>query len=194
MYGGQGISHSWIERARELERYRHPHEAFDRFAALWMAFNGWGMCVSLADTDAAMIRALGNDPKVAGVFRHVIREDRFRVRFERVAPSFPLPSFADLIRLNPRFDWRGPRDDRYWAEIGYAKSHRVRIRMSPPLNPERPSWPDVLGCTYKVRCNLAHGGKIANRNEAAFVGVFADLLEAMLTDPDHNLLLLGRGW
>lgn len=193
-FGGQGISHSWIERARERGRYWTPHQEFDRFAALWMAFNGWGMCVSLADTDAAMVRAMSRDPEVTAVFKHVVREDRFRDRFERVAPSFPLPSFSDLIRLDPRFNWRGPRDDRYWAKIGLAKSRGVRVRMSPPLNPSQPNWGDVLGCAYKVRCNLVHGGKIADDSEATFVGVFADLLEEMLTDPDLNLLHLGRRW
>lgn len=190
-YGGQGISLSWIERARDSYRYGAPHEAFDRFVALWTAFNGWGMCVSLADSDAAMIRALARDREVTAVFDHVVREDRFRSRFRRVAPSFPLPSFSDLIRANPRFDWRGHRDSAYWAEIGLATGRGEKIRMSPPLDPRHPNWPDVLGCTYKVRCNLVHGGKIADDDEAAFVGVFADLLEEMLTCPEHNLLQLG---
>ncbi len=194
LFGGQGISSSWIERAREMGRHRTPHAAFDRFAVLWMAFNGWGMCVSLADTDAAMIRALGRDPDVTAVFNHVVRRDRFRDRFERVAPSFPLPSFADLIRINPRFNWRGPRDERYWAEIGYATARGARVRVSPSLNPKRPNWSDVLACTYKVRCNLVHGGKIADDNEADFVSVFADLLNEMLTDQELSLLKLGRGW
>lgn len=193
-YGGQGISYSWIDRARDSHRYGAPHEAFDRFTALWTAFNGWGMCVSLAETDAAMIKALGRDPEVTAVFDHVTRDGRFRDRFERAAPSFPLPSFADLIRVNPRFEWRGPRDRAYWAEIGQATAHGAKVRMSPPLDPANPNWADVLGCTYKVRCNLVHGGKIADDNEAEFVGVFADLLEALLTDEGSNLLHLGRRW
>ncbi len=193
-YGGQGITFSWIERARQIDPHGSPYAAFDRFTALWAAFNGWGMCVSLLPTDAQMINAIGNDPDVRSVFEHVMRDDRFRHRFELVAPSFPLPSYSDLIQINPHFDWRGPRDNAYWAEIHRAVAGGARVRMSPPLDPARPRWPDILRCIYKVRCNLAHGGKNADDHEATFVGVFADVLEELLTGADTSLFHLGRGY
>ena len=47
-----------------------------------------------------------------------------------------------------------------------------------------------MECVYKVRCNLAHGGKLMEHGEANFLAVFADLLEGLLTDQHENLLRL----
>jgi hypothetical protein len=193
-FGGFGIAQSWIEKAHREPDGWTPSRQFDRFLALWMAFNAWGMCVTLAKTDAAMIRALSRDDDVAEVFYRLLATGRFDEGMHRVAPSFPLPSFSDLLRLNPQYDWRGPRDDAYWAQIGRANAAGKRVRLSPRLNPEEPKWGDVLECTYKVRCNLMHGGKMANDAENEFVGFFADVLEELMVGTrSPTLFQLSRG-
>ena len=131
-----------------------------------------------------MIKALSADPEVARVFAHAIRGGRFRDRFEAVATSFPLPSFSDLLRINTQYNWRGPRDDAFWAEIGRAVAAGKKVRVSPQLKPDNPSWKEMLDCTYKVRCNLVHSGKMVSADEAEFVSVFADLL--------HDLRLIRK--
>jgi len=61
-----------------------------------MAFSGWGMCVTLAETDAAMLRALKTDPEVTAIFLAVAPRQRFRDAIREVEHSFPLASFSDL--------------------------------------------------------------------------------------------------
>ena len=146
-YGGIGITKSWLRKAFEASRARerHPYSEFDRFTALWTAFNAWGMCVTLAESDALMLKELKGSREVAEVFRHVVGGGRFRDRFTSVAASFPLPSFSDLLRINLQYDWRGPRDDAFWAEIGRGTAAGHRVRISPRLSPENPVWKDVHG-------------------------------------------------
>ncbi|WP_233350633.1 hypothetical protein, partial [Vibrio cholerae] len=76
---------------------------FDRFNYLWMAFNSWGMCVTLAETDAGMIRSLKADRGVAEIFDNVVRNPRLREDIQRIERSFPLASFSDLLRLDPTY-------------------------------------------------------------------------------------------
>jgi hypothetical protein len=161
--------------------------AFDRFSCLWMAFNAWGMCVTLADTDATMLRLLKADRRVGDVFDEILRNAHLRDSVRSVEGSFPLASFSDLIRLDPLYNWRGERDSEYWQKIAAASK---KVRLSPKLDHRNLNWGDTLDCIYKVRCNLVHGGKMANTSEARFVGVFSDLLEAMLTGRPSNVLSL----
>ncbi len=84
-FGGMGIAQSWIERAREMRHLaERPEREFERFAALWMAFNAWGMCVTLAETDAAMIRDLGRDRDVQEIFDHTVATTDIRTSFARI--------------------------------------------------------------------------------------------------------------
>jgi hypothetical protein len=188
-YGGEGIAHSWMGKATRLRRTSEYYQQFDRFNYLWMAFSAWGMCVTLAETDAAMLRSLKVDRRVSEVFDSVIRNPHFREAIREVEHSFPLASFSDLLRLDPRYNWRGERGAAYWQKIAEAPRGK-KVRLSPKLDHRNLNWPDTLDCTYKVRCSLVHGGKMPNRSEARFVKVFADLLEAMLTFEDSNLLTL----
>ena len=188
-YGGQGIAHSWIDKATRAQRGGYPtHEQFDRLICLWMAFNAWGMCVTLAESDATMLRALGRDGHANRVFDEILsyRGD-LREKIASEEHNFPLPSFADLIRLDPLYDWRGPRDTRFWQKIAEAPRGK-HPRISPKLDHRNLNLPDTLACIYKVRCNLVHGGKMASPREESFVGVFADVLEALLTERPRNFL------
>lgn len=189
-FGGVGIAQSWIRRAQNMRPHPdHPEREFDRFVALWMAFNAWGMCVTLAETDAEMIRALSRDRDVEEVFEHIIQTTNMRQSFARIEHNFPLPSFSDLLRLDPHYEWRGERDEAYWKKIASAPRNK-RVRLSPSMNHTNLVWGDVLSCTYKVRCNLLHGGKMASPREARFVEVFADLLYQLLTGSERNVLML----
>jgi hypothetical protein len=184
-YGGDGIARSWVEKASRLHRTNNG--AFDRFTYLWTAFNAWGMCVTLAETDAAMLRLLKADRRVSDIFDENMRDEQLRNSIRSVERSFPLANFSDLLRLDPLYDWRGERDSEYWQKIAAAGK---KVRVSPKLDHRNLNWADTLECIYKVRCNLVHGGKTANRREARFVDVFSDLLEAMLTGAPSNLLSL----
>lgn len=189
-FGGVGIGQSWIDRAQNIRRHPdHPEREFDRFVAFWMAFNAWGVCVTLAETGAEMIRQLGRDRDVEEIFNLILQNTDMARAFEQIAHNFPLPSFSDLLRLDPNYNWRGHRDEEYWKKIAGAPRGK-RVRISPAMKPENLVWSDVLSCTYKVRCNLMHGGKMANREEAQFVGVFADLLDELLTGRQQNVLML----
>lgn len=193
-FGGAGIARSWIEKAIYMRQHAHDYRnryefQFDRFSTLWMAFNAWGMCVTLAESDASMITLLGEDREVGEVFRYIVENTDIAEQFSRIERNFPLPSFTDLLRLDPNHDWRGRRDNEYWAKIASAPRGK-RVRMSPALNSENLVCVDVFRCMYKVRCNLLHGGKMANEEEARFVEVFSDLLEHLLTGP-RNVVMLG---
>jgi hypothetical protein len=193
-FGGEGIAHSWVQKAARLRPatgYWPAQSEFDRFNCLWTAFNAWGMCVTLADTDAAMLRQLKTDQRVRHVFDETMRASQLRDSIGVVEHNFPLPSFSDLLRLDPVYNWRGPRNAAFWQKIAAAPP-RKKVRLSPSLDHRNLNWPDTLDCLYKVRCNLVHGGKMANDLEARFVGVFSDLLEALLTGYP-NLLDLREG-
>ncbi|MDR6663486.1 hypothetical protein J2W51_006080 [Tardiphaga robiniae] len=161
-FGGEGIAYSWIDKARRTARRHEDFPEFDRFSYLWMAFAAWGMCVTLAETDAAMLRALKADQNVNEVFNNIVRDPQVRESLRTVEGSFPLASFSDLLRLDPRYNWRGERDAAYWQKIAEAPRGK-KVRLSPKLDHRNLNWPDTLECTYKVRCNLVHGGKRATR-------------------------------
>jgi hypothetical protein len=108
-YGGEGIARSSMEKATHLRRTDEYYQQFDRFNYLWMAFSSWGMCVTLAETDTAMLRLLKADRGVNEVFNNVICNPRIRDAIRDVEHSFPLASFSDLLRLDPRYNWRGER-------------------------------------------------------------------------------------
>jgi hypothetical protein len=152
-YGGEGIARSWIEKATHLRRTEEYYQQFARFNYLWMAFSSWGMCVTLAETDTAMLRVLKADREVNDVFDNAIRNPRFRDAIRGVEHSFPLASFSDLLRLDPRYNWRGERDAAYWQKIAEAPRGK-KVRLSPKLDHRNLNWPDTLDCTYKIRCNL----------------------------------------
>ena len=188
-YGGQGIAHSWISKAETFDRSGHyGQEQFDRLISLWMAFNAWGMCVTLAESDAAMIKALGNDSRANQVFDVVVKRDAGRRdELASIENNFPLPSFADLIRLDPLYNWRGDRTAEYWQKIAEAPRGK-RVRVSPRMDHTNLDFGDTLACIYKVRCNLVHGGKMASHDEAQFVRVIANILQALLVQRPINLL------
>jgi hypothetical protein len=111
----------------------------------WLS--SWGMCVTLAETDAAMLRVLQADRDVNDGFDNVIRNPRFRDPIRGVEHSFPLASFSDLLRLDPRYNWRGERDAAYWQKIAEAPRGK-KVRLSPKLDHRNLNWPDTLDCTY----------------------------------------------
>jgi hypothetical protein len=186
-YGGEGIAQSWIRKASSIRLSDGYVAQFDRFSYLWMAFNAWGMCVTLAETDAKMLEQLKKSTRVENLFNEVIHCTNLRNEIMTIEENFPLASFSDLIRLDPRYNWRGERDSEYWKKIAEAPLKK-KVRLSPRLDHRNLNWADTLDCIYKVRCNLVHGGKMANYNEATFVGIFSNMLEALLAGKPTNLL------
>lgn len=129
-FGGEGIARSWVDKATQIRGSQEYHQEFDRFSYLWMAFNSWGMCVTLAETDAAMLRSLKADRDVNDIFENVIRSHRFRDAIRSVERSFPLASFSDLLRLDPTYNWRGEKDTAYWQKIAEAPRGKPRDRSN----------------------------------------------------------------
>ncbi len=187
-YGGFEITHSWLTKAENA--FNSGSSNFEQFLFLYMAFNSWGMCVTLSDTDAQMIERLQEDPRVRAVFDCLVKQDAdLRVRIQQIENNFPLPSFSDLLAVDTQYDWRGERNIEFWKKIATAEGKK-KVRMSPSLKIANLNWKDTLACLYKVRCNLVHGGKAATHGEDMFVGVFVAILRKLFLAPQGGLLSL----
>lgn len=178
--GIRDIVQFWLARAE------NTHDDFDRFYYLWSAFNSWALIVTLKDSDAAMVNTIADDPEVQRFYDRVVVSDAVVMDALRgTQGSFPLQSFADLVRIDQSYDWRSNQgSDDYNRRI--ANSGR-RVKVSPPLNPHTVS--SVLKCLYAVRCNLIHGSKMATRQERDFVYVFSTVLVRLLLDRQSLLTL-----
>ncbi|MFY8091892.1 MAG: hypothetical protein ACOVN0_00270 [Niveispirillum sp.] len=172
------IALSWKDKASNTT------DSFDRFYFLWSEFNAWALIVTLAKYDSKMIDILSSNMLISDIYKRKIESVQNRHILERLnqcAASFPLPSYADLVRLDPTYPWRTNQgNEDYKNKISAAQATGRAIKMSPALHPK--DWNSVLKCIYAVRCNLFHGSKIASEREQNFVNSFSSVLDFMMND------------
>lgn len=160
-----------------LNRVHRDGDDFDKFYYLWAAFNSWALIVTLKDSDAAMVAAVADNAEAARFYeRHIVSDRHLINSLEEAQDSFPLQSFADLVRIDSTYDWRRNQGSREYDRKISTSGRRVKV--SPALDPR--NFGSVLRCIYAVRCNLMHGSKMATRQERVFVHVFSTVLERLL--------------
>ena len=139
-----------------------------------------------------MLDALKASQEVLGTFDKILKKNSELERLiKQVEHHTPISNFSHLLRLDPRFPWKGERDDAYLQKIKNAVNKK-QVKQSPKLDHRKINWPDTIECIYQVRCNLIHGGKEASDKEQKFMGLFADILEILISETDPNLFVLGR--
>lgn len=133
------------------------HSPFLTFMNSWMAFNGWMESVTDGGSDAAMVSALAENRRLTDAYAALLDSDEaFRERILAFAALWPVLNVRD-VRKKLGFDvfWRLDRDALFEA------CRRDDVRMQPVgwRDGDLPTWPQLLGTIYLIRCNLFHGAK-----------------------------------
>jgi hypothetical protein len=144
--------------ARELiEAAEQQRSDFFSFAAVWMAFNGWMECVTGADSDADMIKALAEHQRLSAAYAGLVESVAdFRNSVNAFATQWPVLNVRDVRR---KLGWDAPV--RFSREELITQVVREGVRHQPVewRGGDVPTWPQVLRSIYGVRCNLFHGSK-----------------------------------
>lgn len=154
----QTLDPETVDLARDLmgnaDRQR---SAFMSFVNIWMAFNGWMESVTQADTDAAMITALGTNERLVEAYDVLMDQSpRFGDRVRSFAAMWPVLNVRDARKkLGPDVFWKLSRDE-LQAE---CERHRVKFQPQDWENDQLPSWEQLLRTIYLIRCNMFHGVK-----------------------------------
>lgn len=160
-------------------------DSLDPFIHLWLSFNSWGMRVTGAESDAAMVRSLIRNRELSEEFLRLTRNQEFQALVDTFALHWPIFSVLHLRRLRIRDTlYNTPRDQRRAALL---RSGAKRAPSDPRDPHQAPTWGEVLDATYLVRCNLIHGEKGDDEDDfaivhAAFNVLFAFVTEARLYD------------
>ena len=133
------------------------NSSFLPFINAWMGFNGWMESVTDAASDAAMITALAENPRMNDAYGDLIDRHRaFRRDVLRFAELWPVLSVRDLRKKLGR--------DAFWqmdraALLTACQREDVRVQPLGWVEGATPTWPQVLRTIYQIRCNLFHGAK-----------------------------------
>lgn len=67
----------------------------------------WALIVSLKEGDGSMVKEVAKNERAKLLYRNVVIPDRNLIReLNNTRESFPLQSFADLVRIDHTYDWR----------------------------------------------------------------------------------------
>lgn len=160
---GRRLIRGWFHRAVQLIDCE-PGQSFEPFIYTWIAFNGWGACVTGEDGDRAMVRALSASPELCAEF----------TRFKAAADA-PLAQAAQGFHaLWPIFKTQELRQKGLRAPGNYSRQERIHYYLDRKATEFAPAcarrhwdanepipldWPHTLDTIYRVRCNLFHGEK-----------------------------------
>ncbi|CAE6727375.1 hypothetical protein R69658_01649 [Paraburkholderia aspalathi] len=144
--------------ARELiEAADRQRSDFFSFVSVWMAFNGWMECVTGADSDAYMIRALTEHQRLSDAYIGLMESAAdFRNSVNAFATKWPVLNVRDVRRKLGRDAFlRFSREELMNEVVREGVKHQpVEWRSG-----DMPTWPQLLRTMYCVRCNLFHGSK-----------------------------------
>jgi hypothetical protein len=130
---------------------------FGSFANAWMSFNGWMECVTEAANDAEMIAALVGHKRLSDTFDDLMeRFPDFHAQVQAFAAMWPVINVRDARRkLGRDALWRFSRTE-LMEEV-----MRKGVKLQPVgwNDGSPPTWSQLLGTIYGVRCNLFHGAK-----------------------------------
>ena len=153
---GRDLVRHWHHRAKSAGE-RQDYDSFDAFTRLWTGFNQWGMRVTEADTDADMIRALAESPKLNRAFAELLERDEHSLAYAKVFAAFwPIFNVKDIRRKGLREQFLGLDRPEY---IRQMRSRHVQHQPRGSLDREKLSWNQTIRAVYQVRCNLLHGEK-----------------------------------
>lgn len=151
------------------------------FDDTWKAFNGWGMVITGADTDAGMIKSLAIDANINADFENFLQNVNPGLR-EKIMTFFKSMPIFDAGELNKLHLFRNSKDDRNELVQHFyttLKNHydttltlpdnekKLKKSFSPKCwkrhfdnGEEIPlDWQHFIKATYQVRCNAFHGSK-----------------------------------
>ena len=166
---GRRLVTAWFGRAQEA-RQVGSDDLFETFIYAWIAFNSWGSCVTKAETDNGMIKALSANRVLCQAFDNFAQQDSSLgdshvLAFHKVWPILSVQELRGLtgpldIRMNS-LETRQQRVEYilHTRAIGKHAPACSRRRLNEPGGAIPLDWPHTLAATYKVRCNLFHGDK-----------------------------------
>lgn len=152
---------------------------FTSFFYRWMAFDGWMSAITLAATDAAMIRALVASPRLVDAYQQLIDDDeQFRLFVEDFSALWPVLNVRD-VRTKLGHD-AFHRHDRA-ALLAACVAANVKQQPERWVLGAMPTWKQVLNVIYQVRCNLFHGEKSPQNRRDHHLVIAADQVLSRFT-------------
>ena len=140
-----------------------------------MGFNNWAMRVTEADTDAAMVSALGKSGILANEFTRLLQErEYFRMDVAAFTQFWPIFDVKDIRKKGLRYKFHGLERKEYVRRMLDAK---VKHAPTDAFDGEKPTWSDTIRVICIVRCNLIHGEKgDASEDVGIVTGAYQTLL------------------
>lgn len=160
-FDGRNLIHQWH---RHAEAQRSGGNVFEGFIFLWIAFNGFGSCVTQEEKDWKIIKKIRNCPDLRRRFADLRATDNeFAGKLDDFSKYWPIFKVQDLRRLKLLYYDPPSREEqiaRYLAadeqpehEPSCFQWHRDRGERVPM------DLPHTMATIYRVRCNLFHGEK-----------------------------------
>lgn len=166
--------------AQELfDTAENQNATFSSFVIRWMGFNGWMECVTGADTDAAMIRALSNHQRLSDTYDAIMQDyPEFREQVEHFASLWPVLNVRDVRKKLGRDAF-----NRYSREELMEQVIEQGVKLQPVgwVDGNVPTWSQLLSTIYSVRCNLFHGSKSPqNRRDRKIIGYCDNIIRLFI--------------
>ncbi len=164
---GRQIITGWFQRAWDL-RERADAEPFEPFIYAWIAFNGWADCITDAESDQDMIKALSLNEEITMKFDSIVAQSSHLLSneaklFRQTWPVFKAQDLRrkNLLRHSSLFSERHDLISQYLA-ANIAHEPKCWKRHQSEEDGVPLDWPHTLAVLYRVRCNLFHGEKTLN--------------------------------
>jgi hypothetical protein len=121
----------WFKRSQS-DKQEDNYDNFDKFIALWIAFNGWANIETNKTKDSELIKEVSKSGGVLGKnYKRLLKDDsNFRSNVEALKSASPV------------YDMRYLNDSDKAKEISNIEN-----------------LGEVLKVIYQIRCNLFHGAK-----------------------------------
>lgn len=150
----------WFERS-QMDKQEDNYDNFDKFIALWIAFNGWANIKTTKTNDQDWIEEVSKSGSVLdGNYKKLQdHNSNFKSNVEALKKAAPV------------YDMRYPADRSKAKEINNIEN-----------------LGEVLDVIYQIRCNLFHGAKgLKDERDNNLVKLAYDILTELFKEIVENM-------
>jgi hypothetical protein len=164
-----------------LQRAPHAIDPHTGLMDLWIGFAGWMACVTGADFDATMVIDLGANPRMIAAFEQLRANDgAFAALLQEFSTYWPVYRSQDIVK-HFGADYPYGFVDRAAFTATLEADQRVRRSPANWQLGTAPTWGQLIGVVYQVRCNLVHGRKsLTKQSDRQLVRLSFELLSGYI--------------
>ncbi|MGI8639486.1 MAG: hypothetical protein ACR2MG_05970 [Pyrinomonadaceae bacterium] len=180
---GRRLIKKWFSFGESIWN-KNNDNIYEPFIFTWFAFNGWGACITSADTDADIMDSLATNKEINVAFDNFLQENSESDFLSKTKWFFDILPIFDAKELNKLELFENNYQDRETQVRDYYTNLKNHYDNDKTLTPDQRTrklsksfspkcWKRHLDCTegitldwshflkavYQVRCNLFHGQK-----------------------------------